>query len=50
MGHEDGILFALVDKVSKVNEGRCMLCRVLDSKDCEGKTLKGRNHMVDEET
>lgn len=51
VGHEDGdIHFGLVDKACKRNEDMDMPCRVLDNMGCEGKPMKMRNRMVDEET
>ena len=51
VGYEDDdIHFGLVGKACKLNEDMRMLCRVLDSMGCEGKPMKVRNHMVDEET
>ena len=51
VGHEDDdIHFGLVDKACKLNEDMHTQRCALDSMGCEGKLLKGRSHMVDEET
>ena len=51
VGHEgDDIRFGLVGKACKLDEDMDMPCCVLDSMGYEGKTLKVRNHMVEEES